>query len=193
MEVNQILETIMKDGTRMNTTVKRYAVNEWGAYCKTTFSNLVSEIAIDYLNRRQRIESIPDKEVVYYLAATCLNMVASSTSKYHKNVRKTLNTNKKQEPIWELIEGEDKGDEEIKRKVTLEKDLNNVYTILEWLYDNNHITWFDKEMFLEYHLEEKSYRQMGRRYDITIRHIWLSVTGVADKIKKIYYGGGEYN
>lgn len=186
MLVDHILETMMRDGTRMNETIKRYSVNKFGQFSQPIFRSLISEISIDYLNRRERIERIPDKEVVYYLAATCLNMTVSNTSKYHKNVRETINTNKKQEPIWGIIGDEDTSSEDIQNKVNLERELSGVYTILDWLYDNNEITWFDKEMFLEYHLEEKSYRQMGRRYNITIRHIWLSVTGVAKKIKKVY-------
>jgi len=186
MDVDKILITIMEDGSRMNNTVKRYSKNEWNNFSESIFRSLVSEISIDYLNRRERIERIPDKEVVYYLAATCLNMVVSSTSKYHKNVRETINTNKRQEPIWGIIPKEDSSEEDIQLKVELEKDLTSVYTIIDWLYDNNHITFFDKEMFLEYHLENKSYRQMGMRYNICIRQINLSVMDVTKKIKKIY-------
>lgn len=186
MSVDQILETMMRDGSRMNRVIKRYSVNKSGQFSQPIFRSLISEISIDYLNRRERIERIPDDEVVFYLAATCLNMTASSTSKYHKNVRQTINTNKSQETIWGIIGDEDESDNDIQRKIDLERELSGVYVILDWLYDNNKITWFDKEMFLEYHLEERSYRQMGRKYNITIRHIWLSVTGVGKKIKQIY-------
>lgn len=189
MKVDDILIEIMKDGSRLNRCVKRYSVNKYGSFSKTIFSNVVSEISIDYLNRRERIERIPDKEVPYYLAATCMNMVVSSTSKYHKNVRETINTNKSEETIWSIIPDRCTSEEDIKSKIHIEEMLDVTWVILEWLYEENKIKYFDKEMFLEYYLEEKSYRQIGRRYNITIRHIWLSVTGVVKKIKEVYYGG----
>jgi len=185
VDVNKVLIEMTVKGSRMNQTLKRYSMDSNGRYSPAIFRSLLSEISVDYLSRRERIERIPDNEVVFYIAATCLNMVASSTSKYFKNVKQTINTNKKQEPIWDIL-SQDKSNQEIELKIQMEKDLETIYSIIDKLYKEDTITWFDKEMFLEYYLDKSSYRQMGRKYNITIRHIWLSVTSVTNKIKDLY-------
>jgi hypothetical protein len=68
--------------------------------------------------------------------------------------------------------------------IEYKKKMENKYLQIEDALDNIKTTWFDCEIFREYFVNDKSYRQIEADYGIDHVLAWVSVKRTKNKIKE---------
>jgi hypothetical protein len=135
---------------------------------------LISEIAISYLENAEKIEKVyRDGYFKYYFINTIRNQVHSSTSPFHKNNR--INQYNYIGEIMDMID-----DDDIETKIEFEEKLNKINK----LYKDTSKTWFEDKMWEEYYINGKTYRQIEAEYGLDHCLVFHNVKKVKEKIKK---------
>lgn len=131
---------------------------------------LISEIAISFLENRVKVEEAYEKNYFkYYFINTVKNQIHSKTSSFHKNVRIKDN---------EYFEnyGNIQDDTTIEEKIEFEERLD----LINDLYKKTKKSWFEATLWDEYFIKNKTYREIGTEYSINHCLVFHNV----DKLKK---------
>jgi hypothetical protein len=169
MCINDILKEISTEGTIWDEIIENII------YPNTHLKpELISEIALSYLENKEKIEKTwDDGYFKYYFINTVRNQVRSNTSSFHKNIR--ISDNVTFDDGFELS-GEE-GDE-IERKVMTEIRLGTIKHILNHLP----ISWFEHQMFIEYYMNNRTYRNIEEEYSLDHVLVWKTVKKVREMV-----------
>jgi len=138
---------------------------------------LISEIAISYLSRPKKIEKVWEEGYgKYFFIRTVINNVKSNTSPFYKNCIKT---------DYELIDGwdydiEDTSSQEIELKIEKEEKLKKI----DNSYKKINKDWFKAQMWDDYYIKGKTFRQIEEDWDIDHCLVWHTVNNMRKDIKK---------
>jgi hypothetical protein len=117
---------------------------------------LISEIAISFLENREKIDEVYKQGYFkYYFINTVKNQIHSNTSTFHKNVRI-----KDYEYIDEITLLEDYSD--IDHKIVFEEKLE----LIQKIYGKIKKNWFQATIWEEYFINNKTYRQIEQDWGI---------------------------
>ena len=141
-------------------------------------SELISEIAISYLDKPKKIEKIwRDGYGKYYFIRTVINNVRSNTSPFYKNCIKT---------DYELIEGYDfdiidDSEDIIKYKEEKEDKINQI----DKAYKSIKRDWFKSTVWEEYYIKGKTFRKIEEEWKIDHCLAFHTVNNMRNEIKNI--------
>lgn len=134
---------------------------------------LISEIAISFLENRDRIQQVySDGYFIYYFINTVKNQVHSNTSTFHKNNR--IQDYEFYEQITIIDDDQDLND-----KILFEEKLDSILRI----YASIKKSWYENLMFEEYFIKNKTYRQIEAEWNIDHISAWHTIKKVKQKIK----------
>jgi hypothetical protein len=168
MNINQILEDICKPGSIYDEIINNLIQPRFDLK-----PELISEIALSYLENKEKIEDIYEKNYFqYYFIRTVKNQIHSSTSSFRKMV--TIKDN-------EFIDNYDFPDDgdDITNKIAREEKINQV----EELFKETKKTWYKERIWDEYFYNGMSFRDIQKKYDISYTYAWLLVDGIKQEIK----------
>lgn len=171
-QIETIINEIYREGSEYDEIVKNilYPNIELKA-------ELLSEIFITWLEKPEKIIDIYNQGYLkYYFVMAVKNQVKSSTSSFHKNIRKTNNLNI-DDVSYDLEWCDGKDDIEVAI------DNYNKLQVLKQGLNNLDINFFDRVMFEEYYYQNKSYRKIGKEYKIHYGVVFNSVKKTIDKLK----------
>jgi len=115
---------------------------------------LISEIALSFLENREKIEMVIEQNYfLYYFIRTVKNQIHSKTSGFYKNTRI-----KEHIPI-DNIQFIDESDLEQK------KQIEELYQLIDKSYIKIPKTYFQEYLWHEYYTLNKSHRQIGSEND----------------------------
>jgi hypothetical protein len=135
---------------------------------------LISEIAISFLENRIKVEEAYEKKYFkYYFINTVKNQIQSKTSSFHKNVR--IKDNEYFENYGDLQD-----DTTIEEKIEFEERLD----LINKLYKETKKNWFEATLWNEYFIKNKTYREIGREYSINHCLVFHNVTKLKKDIQK---------
>lgn len=172
MDINKIVEEICKEGTIWSEIIDN--ILQPNNHLK---NELLSEVCLYYLENKEKIESVwAEGYFKYYFINTIKNQIRSNTSSFHKNIR----INK-----FETIDGEieveyDEDKDGIEYKIELENKLKKINNTLKKIK----ISWFERQMYIEYYVNNKTYRQIEEEYDLDHVLVWKTVTKVIKQVKE---------
>jgi RNA polymerase sigma factor (sigma-70 family) len=139
-------------------------------------SELISEIAVSYLDNKEKIEKIWNEGYFkYYFINTVRNQVRSSTSSFYKNVKVKDNI-----VIEDTFDIEYEDSEDI---IKLKEQFEDNYALINGMIQKLNITWFERQMFNEYYINSKTYRQIEEEYGLDHVLVWKTVTKVIKHLK----------
>jgi hypothetical protein len=140
---------------------------------------LVSEIAISYLERKNKINSMIGKpDFKYYFIQTVINQVKSSSSPLYKNYRKTL-ADSGEEFDFTALDIPDENDRD--KKIDFELKINDIKNKLLKIK----ISWFEGQMFKLYYEDGLTYRQIEKEWGINFLTAYSAVKRVKEKLIKL--------
>jgi hypothetical protein len=117
---------------------------------------LISEIALSFLENREKIEMVIEQNYfLYYFIRTVKNQIHSKTSGFYKNTRI-----KEHIPI-DNIHFIDESDLEQK------KQIEELYQLIDKSYIKIPKTYFQEYLWHEYYTLNKTHRQIGSENDIS--------------------------
>lgn len=117
---------------------------------------LISEIALSFLENREKIEIVIEQNYfLYYFIRTVKNQIHSKTSGFYKNTRI-----KEHIPI-DNIQFIDESDLEQK------KQIEELYQLIDKSYIKIPKTYFQEYLWHEYYTLNKTHRQIGSENDIS--------------------------
>ena len=117
---------------------------------------LISEIALSFLENREKIEMVIEQNYfLYYFIRTVKNQIHSKTSGFYKNTRI-----KEHIPI-DNIHFIDESDLEQK------KQIEELYQLIDKSYIKIPKTYFQEYLWHEYYTLNKTHRQIGMENDIS--------------------------
>lgn len=117
---------------------------------------LISEIALSFLENREKIEMVIEQNYfLYYFIRTVKNQIHSKTSGFYKNTRI-----KEHIPI-DNIQFIDESDLEQKKQV------EELYQLIDKSYIKIPKTYFQEYLWHEYYTLNKTHRQIGSENDIS--------------------------
>jgi hypothetical protein len=137
---------------------------------------LISEIAISYLERPKKIEKIwADGYGKYFFIRTVINNVRSNTSPFYKNCIKT---------DYELIDGYDydmidDSIDVIQNKIEKESKIDAINKA----YSSIKKGWFDETVWNDYYKHNKTFRQIEEDWAIDHCLAFHTVNNIRKKIK----------
>ena len=168
MNINAILEEIVRKGS-----IYDEIINTIISPRLDLKPELISEIAISFLENKEKIEQVyKDKYFKYYFINTIRNQVHSNTSSFHKNVR--IND-------YEFIDNYMLiSDDEIENKIVFEQKLDKI----EKAYSKTKKSWFENLMWEEYFEKFKSYRQIEKEWNIDHISVFHSVKKLKQRVRK---------
>ena len=135
---------------------------------------LISEIAISFLENKIKVEEAIEKGYFkYYFINTVRNQIHSNTSSFHKNIR--IQDNEYFENYGYLED-----DTTIEDKIEFEERLE----LINQIYKDTKKTWFENQMFEEYFIKNKTYREIGKEYGINHCLIFHNVKKMKEQILK---------
>ena len=137
---------------------------------------LLSEISLNYLQHKEKIEKIYDEGYFkYYFINTVRNQFRSNTSSFHKTIRITNDIDISDIPeIYNLEDTSTTIDEKIK----LEEKLS----VVNEIKSNCGISWFENQMLREYYDNDKTYRKIEQEYGLDHCLVFKTVKGAIKKI-----------
>ena len=174
MTINQILTEICDPNSLYNEIIENII------YPNLHLKNeLISEIAINWLQRGPKIEAIFQNGYLnYYFIMTVKNQIHSSTSSFHKNIRKSVtNSIDDEKNVLQIIFND--GCDDIQLATNNRINLDLLIEILNKI----DISFFQREMFRAYHFEGKSYRKIEKEYGVDHVLVWQNVKIVMKKIR----------
>ncbi len=172
MKIEDILKKIVTKGTIWDEIIENII------YPKSHLKpELISEIALGYLENKEKIEDIWEKGYFkYYFISTVRNQIRSNTSSFHKNIRITdYNTF---EDGFELTA--ENNDDDILEKMEIELKISTVKNLLNVIP----ITWFERQMFIEYYMNHRTYRNIEEEYTLDHVLVWKTVKKVREIVIK---------
>jgi hypothetical protein len=178
MNINQILEQICKGGSIYDEIINNLIQPRFDLK-----PQLISEVAISYLENATKIEDIYEKGYFqYYFIRTVKNQIHSSTSPFRKAV--TIKDN-------EFIDNFDFADEdnEIQNKIDREEKIN----LIEDSFKDIKKTWYKERIWNEYFYNKMSYRDIQKKYSISYTYAWLLVDEMKQEIKNKINENGKNN
>lgn len=135
---------------------------------------LISEIALSFLENKEKIERIYNEGYFkYYFINVVRFQIHSNTSSFHKNVRI------KDYDFYENITILD-DDQDIENKIIFEEKLDKIQKI----YKNISKSWFDNLMWEEYFVKDKTFREIEKDWDIDHVSAFHCIKKMKIKIKK---------
>jgi len=135
---------------------------------------LISEIAISFLENKVKVEEAYKKNYFkYYFINTVKNQVHSNTSSFHKNIR--IKDNEYFENYMNIEDNVTIND-----KIEFEERL----TKIERLYKETKKSWFENQMFEEYFIKDKTYREIEKEYGIDHVSVFHHVRNLKTRIQK---------
>lgn len=174
MSFNEIITYIWKDRHYHN--IMETYLTQSRLHLK---SELFSEIYLDWNNNQKKIEDLfnrSEKEFGAYFNMTVANNVKSKTSRFYYNV---LKRDCSREYI-DNMDSPDDSDEVLLEKIRKE---NRLRFINSAIYEEQ-ISWFERQMFLEYYQNDITYDELADKYGLNRSYIYKVVRAVRDKIKK---------
>lgn len=170
MTVNEILEEISTEGTIWDEIIEN--IIHPNSHLKP---ELISEISIGYLENKEKIEEAWNKGYFkYYFINTVRNQIRSNTSSFHKNIRITDYTSL--DDTYDIMD--ESSEDDILQKMELEVKFGRVKNILSQLP----ISWFEQQMFIEYYINDRTYRNIEEEYTLDHVLVWKTVKKVRDMI-----------
>jgi hypothetical protein len=150
-----------------------------GTHDKNLKRALISEIALSYLERREKIEEIlkDEKYFKYYFIQTIMNQVKSNTSPLYKNHKKMIG-NGIEEFDFSFLEIVDTSRDDINEKVDKELKLKDIDEKLLMIK----INWFEGQMFDLYYKKGLTYRQIEKEWGVNFLTVFSAVKRVKEKI-----------
>ena len=134
---------------------------------------MISEIAVSYLENREKINLIISQGwFLYYFIRTIKNQIASQTSPFHKNCRIKENL-----PIDNLIIIDD---DDLEQK----KEIEELYKLIDRTYTKIPKTFFQEFIWHEYFTLNKTHRQIGLENNISHVLSFHEIKKIKDTIKK---------
>jgi DNA-directed RNA polymerase specialized sigma24 family protein len=136
---------------------------------------LFSEIYIEWSKRPKYIENLfnqSERDFGAYFNMTVKNNVISNTSRFYYNVVKS--------DVRDFDDNvEDDSEDSIDTKILQEMQL---FKINQAMLSAN-LTWFQRQIFLEYYSEESTYDSMSEKYNLNRSYLYKVVRDVRDRIK----------
>jgi len=135
---------------------------------------LISEIAISFLENREKIENvIKDGYFLYYFIRVVKNNVHSKTSPFHKNVRIKDNLD-----ILNNIEIEDTSSiDELEETEKKFQQIDKIFVTIPK-------THFQNIIWNEYYYENKTLREIGKKYEVSHCLVFHEIKKIKDEIKR---------
>jgi hypothetical protein len=169
MGIDDILKEITKKGSIYDEIINNIITPRFELK-----PELISEIALSFLENREKIEQVyKDKYFKYYFISTVKNQVHSNTSSFHK-----INRIKDYEYFGEYNHITDQDD--IQDKIEFEVKIDKFQKI----YKNTKKTWFENLLWEEYFINDKTYRAIEDEYGIDHCSAWHTVTNLKKRIQK---------
>lgn len=169
MNINQILEEICKKGSIYDEIIDNIL-----GYGHEHKRELISEIAISYLESPEKIENIyKEGYFKYYFIQTISNQVKSNKSPFYKNTRVMINE------IPTTFDVEDDLEETIREKKVIDSRIDQI----ENSYKEMKKSWFTGTIWDEYFYKDKSFRDIEKKYGIDHVLAWKEVKKVKEIIK----------
>lgn len=179
--VNDIMEAMCDPKHEFN-----IILNNISNGCKQTTGALISEIAISFLNRKDKINSLLSigyEQFKYYFIATATRQLTGNRTGYKKvNVFYDSYLTD-----FSQIEIDDDSEDVIKEKIEFEEKLQ----LIDEVKRTTEINFFEAEMFRLKYKNGWSYRQIEREYGISYQAAYQAVKVVKEKI--IDYLNGNTN
>jgi RNA polymerase sigma factor (sigma-70 family) len=140
-------------------------------------NELISEIAIYYLQNSKKIEDVYNKGYFkYYFIMTVKNQFRSTTSSFYKNVR--INDNNKVDETFQLEELEDE------YGLEYQNDMDEKWEQSIELRKTIKMNYFESEMMRLYFDENMTYRAIAKEYGINHTLVFKTIKNVLERIKK---------
>lgn len=181
MSINQIFEEICRKGSKYDIIIDNIIAPNFHLKDK-----VISELAEYWYRNPEKTEQIyKEKWFDYHFINAVRNQVKSNTSSlYRKFISPNpLPTNDNNyEPIFEdeYLDEDTMGCNGIEEKKEFERKLELINNTLKKC---KKITWFEEQMFREYFMYDKTYRQIEDEYGIDHVLVWKSVKKVNDILK----------
>lgn len=134
---------------------------------------LISELAISFLQNRKKVQEAIDKNYfIYYFIRACKSQVHSNTSGFHKNTRiKDYN----QDFNYEIIDESD---------IELKKEKEAKFIAIDKVYTTIPKTYFQEWLFHEYFTFNKTFRQIAKENEISHTLVFHEVTKIKKEIQR---------
>ena len=169
MKINNILTEIATKGSIYDEIIDNIITPRFDLK-----PELISEIAISFLENRIKVEEAYEKNYfTYYFINTVRNQIHSNTSSFHKNIR--IQDNEYFEN-YAYIEDETT----IEDKIEFENKLNR----FEVAYKKTKKSWFECQVFEEYFMKDKTYRKIEEEYGLDHVSVFHHVKKLKERIKK---------
>jgi hypothetical protein len=171
MGIDEILKEITKKGSIYDEIINNIITPRFELK-----PELISEIALSFLENREKIEQVyKDKYFKYYFISTVKNQVHSNTSSFHK-----INRIKDYEYFGEYNHIIDEDDINIQSKI----DFEDKFDKFQKIYKNTKKTWFENLLWEEYFINDKTYRAIEDEYGIDHVSVFHHVKNLKERIKK---------
>ena len=177
MRVDELIKELTTEGSWYYTSLMRFSSGN-----KRKYRELLSEISMAFLVRKDKIESIPNLNMKGYFYNT-IKYMNMNTSDYYRNNVKRINSFDNEDFLL-YMQADNDSEEVIEGKIEMENQLDLIDHLLYTLQISNDISWFQTQLFYEYYLNDQSYRQVGAKYSLSVRTIWDAVTHVKNKLKE---------
>jgi DNA-directed RNA polymerase specialized sigma24 family protein len=173
MNLDEFLEEMCRRGSIWNDIIDNIIGGDGGMK-----RALISEIAISFLERREKIEEILNEQhFKYYFIQTIMNQVRSNTSPLYKNHKMMIAKGEEFDfSHLDMIENND-----IEEKIEREEKLLNIEEKLLKIK----ISWFEGQMFNLYYKQGLTYRQIESEWGINFLTAYSAVKRVKEKLMKI--------
>lgn len=169
MNINQILEEIMQKNSIYDEIINNLITPRFDLK-----PELISEIAISFLENKEKIEEIYQQGYFkYYFINVVKNQVHSNTSPFHKNVR--IQDYEYNDNTTVLDDNRD-----IENKILFEQKLELINKVYKDLKKN----WFQSEMFHQYYILNKTYRQIENEFGVDHILVFHTIKKLKTRIKK---------
>ena len=170
VKIDEILKEIITEGTIWDEIIEN--IIHPNSHLKP---ELISEISLGYMENKEKIEDVWEKGYFkYYFINTVRNQIRSNTSSFHKNIR--ITDYKTFDDGFELED--ENNDEDILKKMETEVRIDVVKNVLNEIP----ITWFERQMFVEYYMNNRTYRNIEEEYTLDHVLVWKTVKKVREMV-----------
>lgn len=175
-KISRLLTDIYSPTSVYATIFDKCVPNEHRQY----IDDLKAELALQITDNEAKFLALIDrKEEKYYLTVVIKHSTNSATSPFY---RKYILDSRCRST--ELTQDWTQDDTDLERKVEIEEQLEQIESAIY----STRVTWYEKEVFMEYYVNNKSLREIAKEFDCSHNAINSVVNRVRTKIKKEIYG-----
>ena len=169
-----MLNDILKEITKKGSEYDEILTNILGRKLIKYKTELISEIALNYLKNYKKIEKVIEEGYFkYYFIMTVKNQVHSNTSSFYKNVR--LNDNGSSYDSEDIID---------EWGMTYKMEMEDKWNHINELKRTTKINYFESEMMRLYFDEGMTYRAIAEEYEINHTLVFKTIKDVIERMKK---------